>query len=165
MMWLSRLDHLLAAIERALIVFLFSGLIGLGFLQMLLRNLSASGLFWADELLRHAVVWLGMLGASLATREHRHLSFDVLPHAFPPWCRSWCTLLTNLVAALICILLCRAAWHFMQAERAAGTRLAFGVTTWVVQSIFPCGFLIMALRFLLHGLATRLQLARRSCRR
>ena len=63
MVVLYRLDSMLAVVERALLVPLLSGLIGLG-LQMLLRNLFASGLFWADEVLRHVVVWLGMLGAS-----------------------------------------------------------------------------------------------------
>jgi C4-dicarboxylate transporter, DctQ subunit len=154
-----RLDAMLAIIERTLIVLLLSGLIGLGFLQMLLRNLFASGLFWADEVLRHVVVWLGMLGASLATREQKHLSFDVLERWLPPWCQLWCTLLTNLIAVLVCMLLYTAAWRFIQDERAAGTRLAFGVATWVVQYIFPMGFLTMALRFVLHVHSSILQLA------
>jgi TRAP-type C4-dicarboxylate transport system permease small subunit len=128
---------------------------------MLWRNVFASGVFWADELLRHAVVWLGVLGASLATREHKHLSFDILARRLPPWCQLWCTLLINLIAVLVCVLLYAAAWRFIQDERAAGTRLAFGMGTWVVQCIFPFGFLTMALRFVLHVLSAILQLARR----
>jgi TRAP-type C4-dicarboxylate transport system permease small subunit len=155
---LHRLDAMLAVVERTLIVLLLSGLIGLGFLQMLLRNVFASGLFWADELLRHAVVWLGILGASLATREQKHLSFDILARWLPPWCQLWGALLTNLIAMLVCMLLYAATWRFVQAERAAGTRLAFGVAAWVVQYIFPFGFLTMALRFVLHVYSTILQL-------
>jgi TRAP-type C4-dicarboxylate transport system permease small subunit len=162
MTWLSRLDALLATVERALVVLLLSGLIGVGLLQMLLRNVFASGIFWADELLRHAVVWLGILGASLATRERQHLAVDLLPRVFPPWCQSWLTLLTNVMAAGICLLLCAAAWRFVQAERAAGTMLAFSVAAWIMQSIFPLGFLIMALRFGLQVLAAIRQLVPRS---
>jgi C4-dicarboxylate transporter, DctQ subunit len=150
---LHRLDSMLAVVERALLVLLLSGLMALGLLQMLLRNLFASGLFWADELLRHIVVWLGMLGASLATREQKHLNFDLLARWLPPWCQPWCMLLTDLIAGLVCVLLCAAAWRFVQDERAAGTRLAFGVAAWVVQYIFPLSFLAMALRFALHTLA------------
>jgi TRAP-type C4-dicarboxylate transport system permease small subunit len=164
MLLLHRLDHLLTVVERLLVVLLLSGLLGLGFLQMLWRNLFAGGWFWADELLRHIVVWLGVLGASLATHTQKHLSFDVLPQLLPPWCRPWLTLLTNLTAACICALLCQAAWRFVQDERAAGTMLAFGVATWVVQSIFPWGFLVMALRFLLQALATLVPLTQRSSR-
>lgn len=161
MVVLYRLDSMLAVVERALLVLLLSGLIGLGFLQMLLRNLFASGLFWADEVLRHVVVWLGMLGASLATREQKHLNFDVLTRWLPPWCQLWCTLLTNLIAVLVCMLLYAAAWRFIQDERAAGTRLAFGVAAWVVQYIFPFGFLTMALRFALHLLVILFALVQR----
>ena len=161
MVVLYRLDSILAVVERALLVLLLSGLIGLGFLQMLLRNFFASGLFWADEVLRHVVVWLGMLGASLATREQKHLNFDVLARWLPPWCRLWCTLLINLIAVLVCMLLYAAAWRFLQDERAAGTRLALGVATWVVQYIFPLGFLTMALRFALHLFVILLPLVQR----
>jgi TRAP-type C4-dicarboxylate transport system permease small subunit len=74
-------------------------------------------------------------------------------------------LLTKLMAALICVLLCYTAWRFVQDERAAGTMLTFGIKTWVVQSIFPCSFLIMALRFLLQGLVTLQLLTQRMCQR
>ena len=75
MVVLYRLDSMLAVVERALLVLLLSGLIGLGFLQMLLRNLFASGLFWADEVLRHVVVWLGML-APPWQRENKNISIS-----------------------------------------------------------------------------------------
>ena len=140
MVVLYRLDSMLAVVERVLLVLLLSGLIGLGFLQMLLRNFFASGLFWADEVLRHVVVWLGMLGASPGHTGAKHLNFDVLARWLPPWCRLWCTLLINLIAVLVCMLLYAAAWRFLQDERAAGTRLALGVATWVVQYIFPWAF-------------------------
>ena len=77
------LDHWLASFERAGVVLLLTGLLGLGLLQVIERNVLASGLFWADELMQHMVLWLGFLGASLATREHRHLSIDVLSHFLP----------------------------------------------------------------------------------
>jgi TRAP-type C4-dicarboxylate transport system permease small subunit len=162
MVILHRLDHLLAVVERTLIVLLLSGLLGLGLLQMLWRNLFAGGVLWADEFLRHVAVWLGVLGASLMTREQKHLRFDVLPQCLPSWCHPWCRLLTNLMAVLICALLCHAAWRFIQDERAAGTMLTCGIKTWVGQSIFPYGFLIMALRFLLQGLVTLQQLTQRT---
>ena len=55
---------------------------------------------------------------------------------------------------LICALLSRSAWTLVQYEHAAGTVLAFGVATWLAQSIIPLGFLVMTLRFALQGLAT-----------
>lgn len=149
---LHRVDHLLAILERVAIVILLSGLIGLGMLQLVLRNLFASGLFWADPVLRHLVLWLAFLGASLATRERRHLSMDALARALPAACQPWLVRLTHLTAMLVCLLLMSAAWRFVLEEYRAGTVLVPGVATWLAGSIMPCAFLIMAWRFALHVL-------------
>jgi C4-dicarboxylate transporter DctQ subunit len=159
---LYRLDHCLARVERAAVVLLLSSLLGLGLCQMLLRNLFASGWFWADVLLRHLVLWLGFLGASLATREQQHLSIDALARMLPAWCQPWLTLLTNLTAAGVCLLLLQAAWRFVQDEYAVGTVLVPGVATWLAGSIMPIGLLVMAWRFVLRGLEILCQLVRRS---
>jgi TRAP-type C4-dicarboxylate transport system permease small subunit len=158
---LDRCDACLAAVERTAVVILLTGLIGLGLYQLLLRNLFASGLFWGDALLRHLVLWLGFLGASLATRERQHLSIDALARVFPAGCQPWLTLLTNLTAALVCTLLFQAAWRFVQDEYAAGTMLVPGVSTWLAESIMPFGLSIMALRFFLRVLEISWQLRQR----
>ena len=161
---LQRLDHGFAVVERAAVGLLLAGLLALGFWQLLLRNLFASGLFWADALLRHIVLWLGVLGASLATREQQHLSLDVLTRFLPAAYHPWLTLLTNLAAVLVCALLSQAAWRFVQDEFTAGTALDFGVAAWTAQGIIPFGFLIMTLRFALRVLEALLQLVQRQPR-
>ena len=125
------LDHWLASLERALVVLLLTGLLGLGLLQVIERNVLASGIFWADELLQHMVLWLGFLGASLATREHRHLSIDVLSHFLPTRWQLWLGLLVNTVALVLCTAPCPGClgvgafrvhgWHHVDLW---GTRLA-----------------------------------------
>lgn len=132
---------------------LLSGLLGLGFLQAVWRNVFAGGFFWADELLQHMVLWLGFLGASLATHEQRHLNIDVLARLLPPTWQRRLAGLTNAAACCGCLLLGQAAWSMVRSERLAGTMLTFGVPTWVVQSIVPLGFLTMALRFSIRTVA------------
>ena len=58
-------------------------LIILGGLQIILRNVFHSGLLWADPLMRHIVLWLGCLGAALATTSARHINIDVFSRALP----------------------------------------------------------------------------------
>ena len=152
--WLHWLDHWLACLERALVVLLLSGLLGLGLLQVIERNLLASGIFWADELLQHMVLWLGFLGASLATREHRHLSIDVLSHFLPTRWQLGLGLLVNTVALVLCMLLVQAAWGLVRSEYTAGTVLSFGVPSWLAQSIIPLGFGAITLRFALRLVET-----------
>ena len=110
----------------------------------------ASGLFWADELLQHMVLWLGFLGASLATRARRHLSIDVLSHVLPLSWQLWLGLLVNAVALGLCLLLVQAAWGLVRSEYTAGTVLTFGVPAWLAQSIIPLGFGAITLRFALR---------------
>ena len=149
--WLQRLDTWLARLERVLVVLLLTGTLGLGLLQAAWRNLCAGGLFWADELLQHMVLWLGLLGASLATHEQRHLNMDVLARLLPQTWQGAITSLTNAAACAGCLLLGHAAWRLVHFEHAAGTMLTFGLPTWVVQSMLPLGFGTMALRFGLHA--------------
>src|SRR6266446_10009504 len=108
------LDHWPAGLQRALVVLLLTGLLGLGLLQVIERNVLASGIFWADELRQHMVLWLGFLGASLATREHRHLSIDVLSHFLPRRWQLWIELMTNIAALVLCMLLVQAAWGLVR---------------------------------------------------
>lgn len=153
------LDHWLASLERVGVVLLLTGLLGLGLLQVIERNVLASGLFWADELMQHMVLWLGFLGASLATREHRHLSIDVLSHFLPACWQLWLELLVNIAALVLCALLVQAAWGLVHAEYTAGTMLSFGVPSWLAQSVIPLGFGAITLRFALRLAATLCRLA------
>ena len=152
------LNHWLASLERALVVLLLTGLLGLGLLQVIERNLLASGIFWADELLQHLVLWLGFLGASLATREHRHLSIDVLSHFLPVRWQLWLGLLVNAAALVLCTLLAQAAWGLVRSEYTAGAVLSFGIPSWLAQSIIPLGFGAITLRFALRLVETLVQL-------
>ena len=158
------LDHWLASLERALVVLLLTGLLGLGLLQVIERNMLASGIFWADELLQHMVLWLGFLGASLATREHRHLSIDVLSHFLPRRWQLWLELLINTAALVMCTCLVQAAWGLVRSEYTAGTVLTFGVPAWLAQSIIPLGFGAITLRFAVRLVATLCQLAQPKAR-
>jgi len=158
------LDHWLASLERALVVLLLTGLLGLGLLQVIERNVLASGIFWADELLQHMVLWLGFLGASLATREHRHLSIDVLSHFLPRRWQLWLDLLINTAALVMCTFFVQAAWGLVRSEYTAGTVLTFGVPAWLAQSVIPLGFGAITLRFALRLVGTLCQLAQPKAR-
>lgn len=147
----QRLDGWLACLERRALVLGLTTVLALGLWQVLARNLFATGLVWADELVQHLVLWLGFLGASLATREQRHLRIELLTHLRPAW-QSWVTVGINSAAGLVCLLLTHAAWRFVHLESTLGTQLLCGLPTWLAQSIIPLGFASMALRFLLHGL-------------
>ncbi len=76
--WIKRLHRA----EDALLVLLLSTMIVLASTQILLRNLFDSGFVWIDPLLRVLVLWLGLIGATVATRNNRHIRIDLLTRFF-----------------------------------------------------------------------------------
>lgn len=150
---LRRIDAFLAQAEQALIVIVLTAMLLLAFLQVLLRNIWDSGLPWVDILLRHLVLWLGIMGASLATRMNRHIRIEALPRFLPARHQRLVERGVLLFAAAVSTLLGVAAVDLVRQEQATGS-MAFGpVPTWMLQLVLPVGFAIVAFRF---GLQTML---------
>ncbi|MDZ4339217.1 MAG: TRAP transporter small permease subunit [candidate division NC10 bacterium] len=144
---LRRIDAVLAKAERVLIVIVLSVMLLLAFLQVLLRNAWDFGLPWIDILLRHLVLWLGIMGASLATRMNRHIRIEALLRFLPARHQRFVERGVLLIAAAICTLLGVAAVDLVRQEQATGS-MAFGpVPTWMLQLVLPVGFAIVAFRF------------------
>ena len=121
----------------------------LAVLQIFMRTLFDSGLVWADPLLRHFVLWAGMLGAALATKYGKHITIDIFSHFLPDRVSLWLNLLLNLFAAVVCGFLTWAAILFIRNEIAyGGGRELVGIPVWVFNLIFPFAFALMAGRFL-----------------
>ena len=70
--------QVIARIEDGLLVFMLTAMIILAGLQIIMRNVFQSGFIETDSILRVLVLWVGMIGAVVATRERRHISVDVL---------------------------------------------------------------------------------------
>lgn len=152
---LHRIDEFLATLEQTLSVVFLAAMVLLAFLQVLLRNLWGFGLPWVDILLRHMVLWLGIVGASLATRMKRHIRIDVLPRHFPLRLQQIVERGILLFAAVVSILLGLGAVDLVQQEWATGS-VAFGsVPVWVLQLVLPVGFAVLAFRFVLDVFASR----------
>ena len=149
---LQRLDDWLAALEGWSLIALVSLMVGLAFAQVVLRNLLQLGLPWADIVLRHMVLWASFLGASLATRQGRHIAIDVVSHFLTPTARRWLAAAIHAAACLISVLLANASWAFVATERLGQGLLLKGLPTWWAQLIIPIGFGLMAFRFGLRAI-------------
>jgi C4-dicarboxylate transporter DctQ subunit len=144
---LLQIDAFLAKAEQALIVIVLATMLLLALLQVLLRNVWDSGLPWVDILLRHLVLWLGIMGASLATRMHRHIRIEALPRFLPARHQRLVERGVLVLSAAVSTLLGVAAVDLVRKEQGTGS-MAFGpVPTWILQLILPIGFAIVAFRF------------------
>jgi len=142
--WLRVLRH----VEDTLLALLLGTMVLLASGQILLRNVFEAGLPWADPLLRALVLWVGLLGALVASRENRHISIDVLSRLLPPRVRDPARGLTNLFTAGVAGVVAYHALRFAASDYAAGTEAFTGVPAWIVESIVPFAFAVVALRYL-----------------
>jgi TRAP-type C4-dicarboxylate transport system permease small subunit len=126
----------------------------LGSLLILFRNVLSVSLFWIDPLLRHLVLWVALLGASVATREDRHISIDLLSRHLSPQTRSWVQGGLHLFSSTVCFLLVWPSVRFVQEEYLTGKPLALGIPIWVSQTIIPVMVAVLGFRFLCKAWAS-----------
>ena len=148
----EQIDSGIDRVEGILLVLLLGLMIGVAFLQIVLRNLFATGLSWADPLVRNLVVWVGFIGAALATREGKHITIDLILRGLPPRAKGAIERITHLFSSVICGLLTFAAIKFIRNEALMGSRTFWEIPTWVPGLILPATFALMTFRFGLRAL-------------
>ena len=149
---LKRVNEWIARFETFLLVFIVLFMVFLAALQIVLRKFFDYGILWGDIFLRQLVLWVSFIGASLATKENKHINMDLLGRLLKgPW-KTAGEVLIHLFSAYIALLLGRAGWHFVQSEIEFGSTVFNNVPSWYFEIIIPMGFGLMALRFLLNAL-------------
>jgi TRAP-type C4-dicarboxylate transport system permease small subunit len=144
---LTRGVHILHKIEDGLLVFILFAMIIMGFSQIILRNLFDTGIVLIDPVLRTLVLWIGLLGALVASRHEKQISVDVLTRILPAGLKLASFVITRAFAAMVSALIAWHSWIFVYDEWQLGTRAFASVPAWLTEIIIPFGFTIIALRY------------------
>jgi TRAP-type C4-dicarboxylate transport system permease small subunit len=144
---LHLLERILIRIETGILVAALTAMIVLSFWQVVLRNVFASGILWSDPVVRHLVLWVGFIGAAIATSEERHIGIDALTKFFSNRYRTYVRILTDLFALIVCIVLADAAYKFFVSEQEAGGTLMLEIPSWVGVIVIPPGYALIAFHF------------------
>ena len=147
---LLRLDTALTRIEGALLVLFLSVMVVLSFVQVVLRNGFSESLLWGDILLRHLVLWIGFIGAALATSKDRHINIDALTRFLTPRLKTIAGILTNSFAAVVCFFLFRASLTFLNNELAEASTVFGDIPSLYSQIIIPTGFGLIVVHFVIR---------------
>ena len=145
--WTRRLRELSDRVLDGMIVMLLGGMVLLGATQILLRNVFSYSLFWGDNLLQLALLWLVMAGAVAAARNGEHLRINILIQLVPHRARPWLYAALHGFTAVICAVL---AWQSLRLaiESAAYGDTFFGeLPAWTAQAVMPAGFGFLALHY------------------
>lgn len=144
------LFHVAGRLEIGIVTALLLALVFLGCMQIVLRNFFHSGVLWADPLMRHLVLWLGCLGATLATTRVRHINIDVFSRLVPRRHKGYRRAVVYSATAVAAFYLGVAALRLVVDERAFGD-VAFGsVKTWTLQTVLPLAFFVISYRSLVN---------------
>ena len=148
----ERLDETIGRMEKSLMVIFLGLMIVAAFAQIALRNFVGVGLPWSESLVRYLVLWVGFIGASLAAREGRHITIEVIKLRPSAGGRRYLAAVSQLCAVVVCALMTWAAVKFVSDDAEIGTRTFLDLPTWVLETIIPATFAIMSLRFLLRAI-------------
>ena len=157
--YFRRAHAILQSIEDGVLVTLLVMIIATAVTQIVLRNFFNTGIFWGDVLVRILVLWIGMLGAMIASRRGDHISIDVVTRYLSPTAKQRVNGLVQTITFLICTLVAYQSLKFVLSEIEYGGNAFAGVPVWLCEAIIPFGFSVIALRYLLLATHSFLQLS------
>ena len=125
--------------------------VGLRVFLLVLPN----GLVWSQTLGLVLTLWVGIIGASMATRQHRHLALDLGSKLWPRKVLPYVQAGGNFLTALFCLVLAGLAVvslrdhyrDYADTDGAGGIFPAVAIPKWLAYAGLPAGFLLMAVRF------------------
>ena len=157
------IDHLLEILEKWLVVFSFSLMLFFSFINIILRtlyirfdlnwaNLIMSRIDWSEPFARLMVLWVAFLGASLLTRENRHIRIDIMGHLLSPVLNRVRELILSAGCVAICLIMISASTGYIKIEMQYSTGSFLGIPIWIYQLVIPFGFSAMCFRFFIGGI-------------
>ena len=142
---LNFIERLITRVVSYALITLFFLMLGLAITQVGLRYFFHNSISFADILTRNLVMWVGLLGAVLATQENKHFHIDIMTRYLTERHQIWLRAVTNLFSAVVCYFLGQAATTFLRLD--PGGNAFLNVPGAVVGAILPIGFYLMMILF------------------
>ncbi len=146
--WVARLHR----VEDAALVILLSAMIALAATQILMRNFFESGFVWIDPLLRVLVMWLSLLGATVATRDNKHIRIDLLNKLFTPNTHCLIQAVVGQISAWTCLVIGWYGMGWISLDFEDGMTAFAGIPAWMLEIIVPLSFTLIGLRYFILSL-------------
>ena len=143
--WLTKAEN--AVVSVALLAMMLFPLA-----ESLLRRVFQTGIPASTTIVQHMVLVVCMLGGAIAARDKRLLSLSTFGETSLQgrWKRA-SQIFTCGVSAAVTAFLGLASYQFVASELEAGQVLGYGVRMWIVESVLPLGFAVIAIRIVLHA--------------
>jgi TRAP-type C4-dicarboxylate transport system permease small subunit len=114
--FLERSRTIIYRVEDSILVGLLLVMIVMSVLQIFLRNFFGGGLVWSEVLVRVLVLWVGLIGAMVASRQGNHINIDIMNRYLPGRVKIVVRFFVDLFTALICLIVAYYSLKFVQSE-------------------------------------------------
>jgi C4-dicarboxylate transporter DctQ subunit len=148
----SRLLRATALVEDLLLVLILAAMVLLAGTQIILRNVFDDAILWAGPMLRVGVLWVGLIGAMVATRSDKQISIDAVSRFLPVRWKARVRVLTDVFTAIVAAVVAWSAFRLVLDDRAAGVTAVAFVPLWVCEAILPLAFGVIAIRYALFAI-------------
>ena len=135
------------------------GSLAIGLLIIAFIKLIPSGLVWSPYFGLSCLLWLGLLGASIATHHGQHLALEMGEKIWPAHIRPYISKLSSLLVGSFCAFIFVLAFlsvkdHYIDWSSGpeAGLIPSIEWPKWAVYLVVPYSFFMMAFRFISRAL-------------
>ena len=149
---------ILQKIEDTVLVGLLLLMICMAVLQIFMRNLFDSGILWGDSLVKVLVLWIGLMGAMIASRNSHHISIDILSKFLPEHIKKITNFIISVFTSIVCGIMAYYSLSFVIMEKQDGYTAFANIPAWICESIIPIAFAIISLRYLFLSITSFAQI-------
>jgi len=136
---LVRLEDLIASFALLVMVLLPLS-------EIVARKAFGRGIPGSGPIVQHLTLWVGFLGAAIASRDGKLLALATGTFIPPGLWRRGADILAAAFGACAATLLAWGGYQMVAAEREVGTQIGAGIPTWIAQAVLPVAFALIAVR-------------------
>ncbi len=151
MRFLKTVDDYIAKAEEILVFLMILTIVGVNVLQIGMRLVQGSGFSWPGDVNRVLVLWLAMVGGSLATRGNEHIKVDFVSRFMKGISKNIISIAIYCFAIVACGLLIWTSAGFIKLIYGMEETLTSipSIKLWTLQIIMPISLSIISYRFFL----------------
>jgi TRAP-type C4-dicarboxylate transport system permease small subunit len=101
--FLERSQTIIYLVEDSILVGLLLVMIVMSVLQIVLRDFFGGGIVWSEVLVRVLVLWVGLIGAMVASRQGNHINIDIMNRYLSGRVKIVVKFVVELFTAFICM--------------------------------------------------------------
>jgi len=134
--------------------------VGYGLVKLLLAALP-NGLVWSQPLALVLTLWVGFVGASMCTYEHRHLRVEAVQRFLPDKIRPTIGFISGLLTTVVCFVLMWLSLRYVRfnyeeyvsTDGKGGLFLGMHLPKYLGFAALPASFAFMTIRFFVRAVA------------